>query len=242
MIVDGKFKEHIRNMLTLRYDPMEDSNIQRLKPRDWVPAIYETTALSLETKLMSSLEKLKDIDHIGIGLSSGIDSNLLLCLIREMYPDKKITAIHYKGINNEEYEAKQYAEAYDAKFVTIQKESILDTIDWQVSTLKDMIWDGFDYMLFQVARQQNCGVLVDGTGADELFAGYTFRYFNFLPQSNSIEDKANAYLQVHNRDWVDDQANMFGPELKFDWKMVLEHIMPNFGNNLPQLQRVFLAV
>ena len=240
-VVDGKFKEHVRNMLTLRYDPMEPSHIPKLKPRDWVPAIYETTALSLENKLFVSLARLKDIDHIGIGLSSGIDSVLLLCLIREIYPDKKITAIHYKGINDEVSEAEQYAKAYGAEFVTIQKDSILDIIDWQVSIFKDMIWDGFDYMLFQTARQQHCQVLVDGTGADELFAGYMFRYLNFMPQSNSIEDKANAYLQVHNRDWVEDQANMFGPELKFEWTMILEHIMPNFGNTLPNLQQVFMA-
>lgn len=242
MIVDKKLKEHFTNMLTLRYDPMQRPTVPHLKYQAWIAGIHDTTALELEAKLLHSIMRLEPFAHIGIGLSSGIDSTLLLCLIRKVFPDKKITAIHYDGVNNELEDAKIYAEKYGAEFVAISKDTILDTIDWQVSILKDMIWDGFDYLLFQTARNFRCDVLVDGTGADELFGGYTFRYFNYAaPSGDSVESKSYAYLDVHNRDWVVDQAHLFGPEMPFDWNMILEHIRPYFANSLPLVSQIFHA-
>ena len=241
MIISHKLKEHIRNMLTLRYDPMEPTAIHTLKYKDWLPALYETTAISLERKLINSIRKLEPYSHIGIALSSGIDSVLLLCLIRHIFPDKKITAIHYIGINDEAEDAKIYAESYGADFITVKKDTILDTLDWQVATMKDMIWDGFDYLLYQVAKNAKCDVLVDGSGADELFGGYTFRYFAYNSVDTSVKSRAYAYLDVHNRDWVLDQGHLFGPELKFEWNMVLEHILPFFANSLPVINQIFFA-
>ena len=236
-----KFKEHMVNMLTLRYDPMEPPTIPPLKYKAWFPNLYETTALSLERKLMSAIMVLEPFKKIAIGLSSGIDSVLLLCIIRHLFPEKKIVAIHYIGINDELEDAKEYAKIYGAEFVTINKDTILDTIDWQVTITKDMTWDGFDYLLYQTAKRLGCDILVDGTGADELLGGYTFRYNSFDHSAGSIERKAYSYLDCHNRDWVDDQAHLFGKEVKFDWKMVIEHIQPHFANPLPTIQQIFHA-
>jgi len=241
MIADQKFKEHMINMLTLRYDPMQKPTIPHLKYTDWAPTIYETTALSLEEKLIASLMKLAPYDHIGIGLSSGIDSVLLLALIRKLYPDKRITALHYLGVNDEKEDAQAYAEMYDARFVTISKDSILDTLDYQVSVMKDMVWDGFDYLLYQAAKQVGCQVLVDGTGADEIFGGYTFRYFGYNPTGTSVEAKVYGYLDVHNRNWVEDQAQMFGPDVNFKWEMVTENINHHFANNLTEISQILHA-
>lgn len=239
--VDQKFKEHMVNMLTLRYDPMEKPTIPHLKYTAWAPTIYETTALSLEEKLIKSILKLAPYKHIGIGLSSGIDSVLLLCMIRRLFPKKRITAIHYVGQNDEQEDAKAYADMFGANFVSIYKKTILDTIDWQVTIMKDMVWDGFDYMLFQTAKKLGCDILVDGTGADELFGGYTFRYFNYNPTGNSVEARVYGYLDVHKRDWVEDQAQMFGPDVNFTWEMVTEHLKPYFANKLPELSQIFHA-
>jgi asparagine synthase (glutamine-hydrolysing) len=234
-------KEHIRNMLTLRYDPLEKPFLTPTKYKDWIPCIYETTGISLERKLMVSLQKLEPYDKIGIALSSGIDSVLLLRLIYHMYPEKKVYAFHWKGMHGEEEDARIYAEAFGAEFVLIETESILKTLQWQVSLMQEPMWDAWDYLIYQMASHMGCQVVVDGSGADELFGGYTFRYNNYNPTGEGTEAKFYAYMDVHSHDWVDDQAHMFGPEIPFEWEMIKENVIENFGNPLNTISQIFMA-
>lgn len=228
-------------MLTLRYDPIEKPFIKATKYKDWIPCIYETTAITLETKLFNALSTLENYDTIGIALSSGIDSVLLLRLIHHIYPDKKVYAIHWKGMHGEEKDAMMFAESYGAEFVLIKTKSILDTLQWQVSLMQEPMWDAFDYMIYETAKELGCQVVVDGSGADELFGGYVFRYSNFKSTDNSIESKFYGYMDVHNHDWVDDQGHLFGPEIPFEWNMIKENLMENFGNNLETISQIFMA-
>lgn len=239
--MNGREKEHIRNILTLRYDPMEKSYVKTTKYKDWIPAIYETTAISLERKIFTALAPLEHFNRIGIALSSGIDSVLLLKLIRHMYPTKEIIAFHYVGVNDELEDVKMYAEADGVKLVAIQPPVLLETIKWQVGIMQDPHWDAFDYLIYQYASQFHCDIVVDGSGADELFGGYVFRYNNFQPTNTSVEARFYGYLDVHKRDWVEDQAHLFGPEIPFDWNQIKENIMDSFGNPLNPISQIFLA-
>lgn len=239
--MNGKLKEHIRNMLTLRYDPVEEPFIKTTKYKQWIPAIFETTAITLERKLLQSLTHLQSFNKIGIALSSGVDSVLLLALIRHLYPEKEIVAVHYEGVNDEYEDAKMFAEGYGAKFITIKLRSLLDTIQWQVSTTQEPMWDAFDYTVYEAAKNANCDIMVDGSGADELFGGYVFRYHNFNPTSSTTEAKFYGYMDVHNRDWVEDQAHLFGPEIPFNWNMIKELLIDQFGNPLETICQIFMA-
>jgi asparagine synthase (glutamine-hydrolysing) len=239
--MNGKIKEHIRNMLTLRYDPLEEPYIKTTGYKDWVPVVYETTAITLERKLIVALSKLENFNRIGIALSSGIDSVLLLRLLRHVFPNKEIIAFHYVGINDELEDVKQYADAYASQLITMSHPSVLDTLKWQTTITKEPMWDAFDYVLYQNASRMKCDVMVDGSGADELFGGYTFRYDNFNPTGTSTEAKFYAYMDVHQRDWVEDQAHLFGPEIPFEWNMIKENIIDNFGNPLDTICQIFMA-
>lgn len=228
-------------MLTLRYDPLEEPYIKTTGYKDWIPVVYETTAITLERKLIVALSKLENFDRIGIALSSGIDSVLLLRLLRHVFPDKEIIAFHYVGINDELEDVKQYADAYASQLITMSHPSVLDTLKWQTTITKEPMWDAFDYVLYQNASRMKCDVMVDGSGADELFGGYTFRYDNFNPTGTSTEAKFYAYMDVHQRDWVEDQAHLFGPEIPFEWNMIKENIIDNFGNPLDTICQIFMA-
>ena len=239
--MNGKLKEHIRNILTLRYDPLEKPFIKTTKYKEWIPAIYETTAITLERKLFQALTGLENHNKIGIALSSGIDSVLLLALIRHMYPNKEIVAIHYVGMNNELIDARNFAESYDARFVEVRLDSVLDTLQWQVSVTQEPMWDAFDYVVYETAKNLGCDIVIDGSGADELFGGYIFRYKDFNPTSSSTEARFYGYMDVHNRDWVDDQAHMFGPEIPFEWNMIKELLLDQFANPLDMICQIFMA-
>jgi asparagine synthase (glutamine-hydrolysing) len=211
------------------------------KYKDWIPCIYETTAITLERKIMQSLMQLESFNRIGIALSSGIDSVLLLRLLRHVFPNKEIIAFHYIGVNDELEDVQQFSDAYADRLVTMSHPSVLETLKWQTTITKEPMWDAFDYILYSTASQFKCDVMIDGSGADELFGGYTFRYDNFSPTGNTTEAKFYAYMDVHQRDWVEDQAHLFGPEIPFDWNMIKENIIENFGNPLDTISQIFMA-
>jgi len=236
-----RIKSKIRNYLTLRYDYMNTPLIRHTNYKNWIPTIYETTALSLEKKLLTALSYLKKYNKIGISLSSGIDSVLLLRLIRHLFPEKKIIAFHYLGKPYELEDAAIYAKAWANEFVTIRNYSLFEKLQWMVQATKEPTWDAFDYLIPLAAHERGCDCLVSGWGADELFGGYTFRYTKFMPIDNNPISKFNAYMNVHNRDWVDDQEHLFGPEIKFEWAMIKDQILHYFANPLGPLNQIFMA-
>jgi hypothetical protein len=87
-------------MLTLRYDPTVEikSPLPRIVP-DQVKVMRSEaypSSKDIEKELRSVItKKISDLDpkRISLALSTGVDSNLMLSLIRDEYPELDITCI-----------------------------------------------------------------------------------------------------------------------------------------------------
>ena len=86
----------IRNILTLRYDPTQKTTLPVLKPNDFISTKnYDLNFI--ENNLKNSIETtLESTKNLTISLSGGIDSTLVLGLIRKTLPDLNINAISIK--------------------------------------------------------------------------------------------------------------------------------------------------
>ena len=102
----------IRNILTLRYDPTQKTTLPVLKPNDFISTKnYDLNFI--ENNLKNSIETtLESTKNLTISLSGGIDSTLVLALIRKTLPDLKINAISIKFSNStdETFTAKKIAD------------------------------------------------------------------------------------------------------------------------------------
>ena len=237
----------ICNILTLRYNPKLKPLLPRKTSGDFGHSAEVSTEY-IENSILNSLnEKIEysKTKKISIALSGGVDSTLILAMLRKLFPDIEIEAITIKFAKStdESSVAAKIAENFGANHNIVYLENYLEELPKAISIIKMPFWDLHWYHV--VKKSQSLSKhLVSGDGGDELFGGYTFRYEKFLSittQNSTPLEKVKAYLQCHERDRVPDQEDLFDTKAKFTWDAIYDTLLPYFDNSLPSLDQVFLA-
>ena len=239
--------ESIKQILALRYSINLETPFQKLVPEDFETKqiinpeniIEQSIRKSISTELDSNSKK------IGISLSSGIDSTLVLALLRKEFPSTDIESVSVKFSESidETDISKKISEKFDTNHHILEIDNFLEELPKAISIVKQPFWDLHWYYLIKKMKSLT-NVFLSGDGGDELFGGYTFRYKKFLELTNensSTKEKIISYLNCHERDWVHDQELIFGNECKFNWEEIYQLLEPYFNNSLSNLTQVFLA-
>ncbi len=237
----------IKNILTLRYDPTISPLISKLTWQDCVASDSNNETTQVENLIVNNIKKEigSSVKKITISLSGGIDSTLILALLRKIFPDMTIDAISVRFADSidESNQAKRITEQFEANHKIVFLENYLEELPHAISIIKLPFWDLHWYHVVKEAKSSS-NFLVSGDGGDELFGGYTFRYQKFLSlidENSSSRDKVKAYLDCHERDWVPDQEKLFGKKIPFLWNDIFNLLEPYFNNPLSPIEQVFLA-
>ena len=238
----------IVNILTLRYDQNLKPNLPIKTWNDFKPNIQSADINSIEKSISNYIEqKIETLDArtISVALSGGVDSTLVLSLIRKVKPDLNIQAVSIKFADSvdETNDASKIAETFNAEHHIVHLENYLSELPKAISMIKMPFWDLHWY--YVVKKSQSLSkVLISGDGGDELFGGYTFRCEKFLSltcESSTPHEKLLAYLDCHERDRVPDQEKIFNQKSNFSWNYIHNLLLPYFDNKLSRLEQVFLA-
>jgi asparagine synthase (glutamine-hydrolysing) len=237
----------VKSILTLRYDYTQTPILPKLTWKDL--EIKENLSSNLiYDQLISNLKNQIPNDYskpISISLSGGVDSTLMLCILKQSFPDNQIDAISIKFTDSyDETEiASKIAKKIGVNHHVFEIDNVLEKLPEAISVTGLPFWDiHWLYVADKVKRFSN--YLVSGDGGDELFGGYVFRYSKFLSKINSnsgVNDKINAYLSCHERDYVPEQEQIFEKKIEFSWNDIYEKLRPFFDNSLSPLEQVFLA-
>ena len=237
----------IFNILTLRYDTSQTSNLSKLKWFDFLPSENQPSLELIELLLKKSIEKKlsQNTRKISIALSGGVDSTLVLSIIKKHFPEIQIEAfsVQFSNSIDETKQAQKIADHFDINYNKIFIENYLHELPKAISMVESPFWDLHWYHVSQQAQKASSWI-VSGDGGDELFGGYTFRYhkyLNLISSNSSPLDKVKNYLMCHERDFVTDQEKMFGKKLQFSWNKIHSSLLPYFDNSLSSLDQVFLA-
>ena len=240
-------KTQIRNILSIRYNPHDKTQFFRASPSNFKNKYQDDDGLKTQELLKQSiLKKIPDDgETITISLSSGIDSSLLLGLLRKTFPKRKIVSICgiFENGFNESKRAKLIAQKFDSDFITVEMDSIFVNMPELINMTKKPRWNSFHHIIAKEAKKHG-KYFVTGDGADEIFGGYTFRYntfLNFLTKNHTWKSRVKFYLDCHNRDWVQDQEKIFSSKINFNWNTIHNYFKPYFQNSLSPLQQVMLA-
>jgi len=189
--------DYVTNMLTLRYDPTGRPLIRRRSWQDFMPSkagFPEKTAEDLISREITHKIGEAKPSGVSIGLSGGVDSTLVLTIMRQLYPDLPVTAVAmtFNDELDESDEARRIAELFGCDFRVVSVENPLKDLRDLVTLVGEPRWNLYFYYVAQEARRHN-SVMFTGDGGDELFGGYTFRYKKFLASLGKINgwmDKA----------------------------------------------------
>ena len=239
--------DSIKSILTLRYDNTQTPILPKLTSRDLIKK--ENFSIdNIHSQLISYLQKQIPNDYskpISISLSGGVDSSLLLCILKESFPDNQIDAISIKFSDSvdETETASQIAKKVGVNHHIVEVDNYLEKLSDAISITKLPFWDIHWYYIVEKAKHFS-NYLVSGDGGDELFGGYIFRYSKFLSKihpNSTVTDKIQAYLSCHERDHVPDQDDIFTKKMEFNWQVIYDKLVPFFDNELSPLEQVFLA-
>jgi len=222
----------------------------KILPEDFKEIQYNEPETSIEGYIREKIrnEVGKNLDKIGISLSSGVDSTLVLALLRKEFPSIEIESlsIKFSQSTDETNASKKISEKFDTNHHVLEIDNFLEELPQAINIVKQPFWDLHWYYLVKKMKELT-PIFLSGDGGDELFGGYTFRYKKFLDQIKhhdeklSVEEKIILYLNCHERDWVSDQELIFGDECKFNWEEIYNILRPHFNNSLSNLNQVLLA-
>lgn len=170
--------------LKLNLSNLEDIKIQRY----WQPDItrrsdlgFKEAAVKLRDLFLESVSlHLRSDVPVGAALSGGIDSSAIVCAIRHLQPKAELHTFTYVADDPELSEerwadiAGQHIGANMHKVIAKPHEMVED-----LDTLIQIQGEPFgstsiyaQHRIFRLAQEAGIKVMLDGQGADELFAGY----------------------------------------------------------------------
>jgi len=175
---------------SLQFGAREDE--QNYTFEDW----QERTLAALRESV--ALRQRAAVD-VGVLLSGGVDSSLLVGLLREVgMTDNLLTfSIGFEDAGGERGDEFKYSDLIASHYqsrhhqLRIQEKEILQQLPAAFQAMSEPMVSHDCIAFYLLAREvsKHCKVVQSGQGADELFAGY-----HWYPQVDGADDPAAAYL------------------------------------------------
>lgn len=232
----------IAGILTLRYDPRKKPLRRPLAAADFAPVRIDNPQERILDIIRADLARIR-AHRVSVLLSGGVDSVLTLAMLKRFRPDVRVSCVSmgFGDSDDEIATAQKIAGAYGCDFMPVVKGDVLADLPMLVHAVKEPRWNLYQYYAFAACKDR---LIFSGDGGDELFGGYTFRYqkyLSLLPGKSTWKERALLYLSCHERDWVPDQEEVFGPQVRFSWDRICRLLKSHFDNTLAPLDQVFLA-
>ena len=183
--------------------------------------------------------RLRSDVEVGTCLSGGIDSSALAVTMSQFVtkPVHCFTAIFKNETINEEFYADIVSKKINAKHFKIEPkfDGFLNEVNDLIYSQDVPIWSTSTYAqhkVMQLAQQHNIKVVLDGQGADELFAGY---HHHFLAQWNNLFS-TNNYTKAFK------EINASGKTIPSPFLFFIKERMKQKNNyNTKKLSQIFNA-
>jgi asparagine synthase (glutamine-hydrolysing) len=189
---DGRSEQ--REYWRPRFEP--DAAQSAFDDAAWVEAVSEALRLAVRRRLVADVP-------VGVLLSGGLDSSLIVALLRESNQDALSTfSIGFETIGDEEGDEFKYSDAVAARYETdhhrfrVPTSHVLSALEGAVAAMSEPMVS-HDVVAFYLLSQEvarHVKVVQSGQGADEVFAGYHW-YQTMTPEpADQVEHYASVFF------------------------------------------------
>ncbi len=199
-----------------QYYSISNNTISFKTDNELISIIEEKVVNAIKLRLRSDVE-------VGSCLSGGLDSSIIAGVIKHLQPTKHLklfTAVFPAERFDESNHAKLVANTIHAKWFNVSPTAadFFNDIE-QLNYYQDLpIWSTSTYSqhrVMKLAADNNIKVLLDGQGADELFAGYAHHYYAYWKQNLGL----HTFLQIKSA-----QQSLYKPYQLFFKQQLKEHL------------------
>ena len=191
--------------------------------------LTEHLLLLLEDKLIQFCKNKK----VGILFSGGVDSSVLAILCKKLEIDYYCYCVGFKDENtkipediviakriSEQYELKTKTKLYDLKQAReVIEQTALILKNTEAFDVVNIGVGSVEYAGMQLAKKDNCEIVLSGLGSEEIFAGYQ----RHEKASDKEEECWNGLLMMYKRDLIREtllpkafNLETYAPFLDFD--------------------------
>lgn len=188
MRVDADGKVEQQSWWSLQFGPRGDEAGYGLE--EWREQTLETMRQAVEIRQRAAVD-------VGMLLSGGVDSSMLVGLLREAGVENLLTfSIGFQDAGGERGDEFQYSDLIAQRFATrhhqlrIGEHEILKQLPQAFRAMSEPMVSHDCIAFYLLSREvaKHCKVVQSGQGADELFAGY-----HWYPQVDGAKDAFAAY-------------------------------------------------
>lgn len=174
-----------------------------LTAAEWAEAVREKLALAVRRRMVADVP-------VGVLLSGGLDSSLIVALLAEQGQTGLTTfSIGFEAAGGESGDEFEYSDLIAAKFGTehhqirIGQDRFLPAVERTVAAMSEPMvsHDCIAFNLLSEDVSQQVKVVQSGQGADEIFAGYSwYPPLAGVPRERAVEAYAKEFFDRPHRD------------------------------------------
>jgi asparagine synthase (glutamine-hydrolysing) len=193
-----------------RFSVGEHPSDNRISEAEWIEAVADATKMAVDRRRVSDVP-------VGVLLSGGLDSSLIVALLAELgHGDIRTFSIGFERTGDHAGDEFYYSNIIAKQFGThheqirIPGSRVLEALPHAIQAMSEPMvsHDSVAFFLLSQEVAKRVKVVQSGQGADEVFGGYSW-HPSFLTANDPAEQYENVYF-----DWGhSDLAKLLSPEL-----------------------------
>jgi asparagine synthase (glutamine-hydrolysing) len=182
---------------------------RRMTEQEWTDAVADAMLTAVDRRRVSDVP-------VGVLLSGGLDSSLIVALLAELgHEDIRTFSIGFESVGQHSGDEFRYSDIIARRFATTHEQIRIDgsrALEVLPDAIKSMSepmvsHDSVAFYLLSSEVSKRVKVVQSGQGADEVFGGYSW-YPSFLSTNDAAEQYQKSYF-----DWQhSDLAKLLSPE------------------------------
>ena len=185
----------------LRYGPQPGD--EKRTEQDWIDLTLETVRRAVRRRLVADVP-------VGVLLSGGLDSSLIVGLMAEEgVRDLQTFSIGFETVNGESGDEFRYSDIVAKHFgsvhhrIAVDSSRALPSLERCVAAMSEPMVSHANIGFFLLSEEvsQHVKVVQSGQGADEIFAGYHW-YPPLLESTDAVGDYARGFFDRDPEEWA----------------------------------------